>query len=322
MVFFAEGVGSLFFEGTWRMNQYVNRGELDFLLLRPAPPMGQVMASDVGMNGLGNILLGGVPDRRPRSSTCTSTGRRRGSCSRSSSSSPRGDQGGDQHGDLLVGVLDPGRLQPARLLAPSDGRHGALPALDLLRRREGGADGLRSRSRSSASSRPRRSSGTGRRRRSATSRRSSRRTASRWRSDLPARPAPLRVRRQLGGGRQRALRRCAASFGRLSRVKTPLKFSPCGRCSACAVAKSAKTQTWAPATKGRSSATSRTRSIRSAWYSSLHIAGGSAWAPGIASAPNSERRIGLPWRACTASSSAANGAMPPSISPAKTYQPG
>lgn len=59
MVFFAEGIGSLFFEGTWRMNQYVNRGELDFLLLRPAPPMGQVMASDVGMNGLGNILLGG-----------------------------------------------------------------------------------------------------------------------------------------------------------------------------------------------------------------------------------------------------------------------
>jgi ABC-2 type transport system permease protein len=59
MVFFAEGVGSLFFEGTWRMNQYVNRGELDFMLLRPAPPMGQVMASDVGMNGLGNMLLGG-----------------------------------------------------------------------------------------------------------------------------------------------------------------------------------------------------------------------------------------------------------------------
>jgi ABC-2 type transport system permease protein len=59
MVFFAEGVGSLFFEGTWRMNQYVNRGELDFMLLRPAPTMGQVMASDIGMNGAGNILLGG-----------------------------------------------------------------------------------------------------------------------------------------------------------------------------------------------------------------------------------------------------------------------
>lgn len=59
MVFFAEGVGSLFFEGTWRLSQLVNRGELDFLLVRPVPPMGQVMASDVGMNGLGNILLGG-----------------------------------------------------------------------------------------------------------------------------------------------------------------------------------------------------------------------------------------------------------------------
>jgi ABC-2 type transport system permease protein len=60
LVFFAEGVGSLFFEGTWRMNQYVNRGELDFILLRPVAPMGQVMASDIGMNGLGNILLGGT----------------------------------------------------------------------------------------------------------------------------------------------------------------------------------------------------------------------------------------------------------------------
>src|SRR5438309_1047887 len=48
LVFFAEGVGSLFFEGAWRMNQLVNRGELDFMLLRPAPPMGQVMASDIG----------------------------------------------------------------------------------------------------------------------------------------------------------------------------------------------------------------------------------------------------------------------------------
>jgi ABC-2 type transport system permease protein len=42
------------------MNQLVNRGELDFMLLRPAPPMGQVMASDIGMNGFGNMLLGGV----------------------------------------------------------------------------------------------------------------------------------------------------------------------------------------------------------------------------------------------------------------------
>jgi ABC-2 type transport system permease protein len=59
LVFFAEGVGSLFFEGTWRMNQFVNRGELDFLLMRPTAPMGQVMASDIGVNGLGNMLLGG-----------------------------------------------------------------------------------------------------------------------------------------------------------------------------------------------------------------------------------------------------------------------
>jgi ABC-2 type transport system permease protein len=60
LVFFSEGVGSLFFEGTWRLSRLVNRGDLDFALVRPLPPIGQVMASDIGMNGVGNILLGGV----------------------------------------------------------------------------------------------------------------------------------------------------------------------------------------------------------------------------------------------------------------------
>lgn len=35
MVYLAEGVGSLFFEGTWRLAWLVNQGELDRVLLRP-----------------------------------------------------------------------------------------------------------------------------------------------------------------------------------------------------------------------------------------------------------------------------------------------
>lgn len=60
MVFFAEGVGSLFFEGTWRLASLVNEGGLDRFLIRPFSPALQVMSGDVGVNGLGNIVLGGV----------------------------------------------------------------------------------------------------------------------------------------------------------------------------------------------------------------------------------------------------------------------
>jgi len=60
LVFVAEGVGSLFFEGAWNLAYLVNHGELDFMLLRPVSPVSQVMSSAIGMNGLGNVLLGGV----------------------------------------------------------------------------------------------------------------------------------------------------------------------------------------------------------------------------------------------------------------------
>ena len=79
-------------------------------------------------------------------------------------------------------------------------------------------------------------------------------------------------------------------------MNTPLKFTEAGRWSAWAVAKSAKAQMWVPTTKGRCPATVSRRSISSAWYSSVHIAGGSAWLPGSASAPNSVSTTGLPYR--------------------------
>lgn len=60
MVFFAEGVGSLFFEGTWRIAWLVNQGELDRYLVRPVSPVLQVLSGDVGVNGLANMVLGAV----------------------------------------------------------------------------------------------------------------------------------------------------------------------------------------------------------------------------------------------------------------------
>ncbi|WP_438432183.1 ABC transporter permease [Gorillibacterium sp. sgz500922] len=58
MIFFTEGVGSLFFEGTWRIGRLVNMGELDRYLVRPLSPVLQIFTTGIGMNGAGNILLG------------------------------------------------------------------------------------------------------------------------------------------------------------------------------------------------------------------------------------------------------------------------
>jgi ABC-2 type transport system permease protein len=58
LIFVTEGVGSLFFEGTWRVSQLVYTGQFDQILLRPVSPIVQVLAGAVGYNGLGNIATG------------------------------------------------------------------------------------------------------------------------------------------------------------------------------------------------------------------------------------------------------------------------
>jgi len=58
MIYLTEGFGALFFEGTWRLGGLVNRGELDVMLLRPVSPILQVLANGIGMNGIGNIVIG------------------------------------------------------------------------------------------------------------------------------------------------------------------------------------------------------------------------------------------------------------------------
>jgi ABC-2 type transport system permease protein len=60
MVGIGEGVVSLFFEGMWRLARRINNGELDYLLVRPFPVTLQVMGSDVGLNGIGNIITGAI----------------------------------------------------------------------------------------------------------------------------------------------------------------------------------------------------------------------------------------------------------------------
>jgi len=58
LVFVTEGVGSLFFEGTWRLSNLVYTGQFDQMLVRPLSPIVQVLANAVGFNGLGNIVTG------------------------------------------------------------------------------------------------------------------------------------------------------------------------------------------------------------------------------------------------------------------------
>ncbi len=56
----AEGVGSLFFEGMWNLAWQINRGELDYFLVRPYPVALQSSSAAVGINGLSNIVMGAL----------------------------------------------------------------------------------------------------------------------------------------------------------------------------------------------------------------------------------------------------------------------
>jgi ABC-2 type transport system permease protein len=60
LVAITEGVGSLFFEGTWHLSTAINEGSLDYILIRPYPIVLQVTSAEVGVNGLTNIVVGGI----------------------------------------------------------------------------------------------------------------------------------------------------------------------------------------------------------------------------------------------------------------------
>jgi ABC-2 type transport system permease protein len=56
----AEGVGSLFFDGMWSLAWQINKGELDYFLVRPYPVALQSSSTNVGVNGLSNIVMGSI----------------------------------------------------------------------------------------------------------------------------------------------------------------------------------------------------------------------------------------------------------------------
>ncbi|MFY1651181.1 ABC transporter permease [Solwaraspora sp. WMMB762] len=60
VVVLSDAVGPLLFEGVWRLPWLVNKGELDYKLVRPYPVVLQVLSDDVGINGLGNLVTGGA----------------------------------------------------------------------------------------------------------------------------------------------------------------------------------------------------------------------------------------------------------------------
>jgi ABC-2 type transport system permease protein len=60
LVALTEGVGSFFFEGTWRVAEAINKGTLDYMMVRPYPVVLQLTSSEIGINGLTNILAGSI----------------------------------------------------------------------------------------------------------------------------------------------------------------------------------------------------------------------------------------------------------------------
>jgi ABC-2 type transport system permease protein len=59
-IFFTEGAVSFAFEGVWRIVRMINLGDLDRILLRPVSPILQVVVSDLGAHGIGNMVTGTV----------------------------------------------------------------------------------------------------------------------------------------------------------------------------------------------------------------------------------------------------------------------
>jgi ABC-2 type transport system permease protein len=60
VVAFTEGIINLFAEGLWFMAQMKHQADFDYYLVRPYPVVLQVLSSQIGLNGLGNVALGGV----------------------------------------------------------------------------------------------------------------------------------------------------------------------------------------------------------------------------------------------------------------------
>jgi ABC-2 type transport system permease protein len=54
------GLTALFFNGPWNLNAYVQMGEFDRFLIRPANPLFLLLSDGTGLHSLGNLLTGAV----------------------------------------------------------------------------------------------------------------------------------------------------------------------------------------------------------------------------------------------------------------------
>jgi len=52
----ASGCGPLFFDGVWRLSWMLNKGELDYALVRPFPVVLQVSSGMIGLHGIGDVI--------------------------------------------------------------------------------------------------------------------------------------------------------------------------------------------------------------------------------------------------------------------------
>lgn len=58
LVTVTDGLAGILFDGVWQIGQLVNRGGLDYLLVRPYPVVLQVMSAQVGFSGVGGVMIG------------------------------------------------------------------------------------------------------------------------------------------------------------------------------------------------------------------------------------------------------------------------
>lgn len=60
LVIFSEGAGAFLCNGMWVIGGLVNKGEFDRILVRPLSPLVQMFTSNIGIGGIGSMVMGGV----------------------------------------------------------------------------------------------------------------------------------------------------------------------------------------------------------------------------------------------------------------------
>jgi len=59
-IIITEGVHNLLFDGIWHIPTLVFRGGLDVMLSRPVSPLYQILSHELGLQGVGNVIIGAI----------------------------------------------------------------------------------------------------------------------------------------------------------------------------------------------------------------------------------------------------------------------